>query len=65
VAAAVAALDRAVAKGVLHRNNAARRKSRLMQRLNATAQVPAEPPAPAEPAKRPARGSRTKAPAKR
>ena len=28
-------LDRAVKKGVLHRNNAARRKSRLMHRLNA------------------------------
>jgi small subunit ribosomal protein S20 len=32
---AVAALDRAAAKGVLHPNNAARRKSRLMKRLNA------------------------------
>ena len=30
---AVSQLDRAVAKGVLHRNNAARRKSRLMKRL--------------------------------
>jgi small subunit ribosomal protein S20 len=28
--AAIAALDSAVTKGVLHRNNAARRKSRLM-----------------------------------
>lgn len=27
-------LDRAVSKGVLHRNTAARYKSRLMQRLN-------------------------------
>ncbi|HZU18338.1 MAG TPA: 30S ribosomal protein S20 [Candidatus Dormibacteraeota bacterium] len=33
--AAISALDRAVAKGVLHRNNAARRKARLMKRLNA------------------------------
>ena len=33
VTAAVAGLDRAVAKGVLHRNNAARRKARLMGRL--------------------------------
>ena len=33
---AVASLDRAVAKGILHRNNAARRKSRLLRRLNAT-----------------------------
>ena len=28
------ALDRAAKRGVIHRNNAARRKSRLMQRLN-------------------------------
>ena len=33
--AAVSALDRAAQKGVIHRNNAARRKSRLMKRLNA------------------------------
>ena len=46
---AIAALDRAVAKGVLHRNNAARRKSRLMKRLNAVAAAPA--PAPAAPAR--------------
>jgi len=32
-AAAVSALDRAAQKGVIHRNNAARRKSRLMKRL--------------------------------
>ncbi len=31
---AISALDRAVTKGVLHRNNAARRKSRLMQRFH-------------------------------
>jgi len=31
---AVSELDRAAKKGVLHRNNAARRKSRLMKRLN-------------------------------
>lgn len=34
VRAAVSELDKAVTKGVLHRNNAARRKSRLMARLN-------------------------------
>jgi small subunit ribosomal protein S20 len=43
---AVAALDRAASKGVLHRNNAARRKSRLMKRLNTAAK--AAPPAPAQ-----------------
>jgi small subunit ribosomal protein S20 len=30
---AVSELDRAVTKGVIHKNNAARRKSRLMKRL--------------------------------
>jgi small subunit ribosomal protein S20 len=38
VRAAVSELDRAVKKGVLHRNNAARRKSRLMKQLNAAQQ---------------------------
>lgn len=32
---AISQLDRAAAKGVIHRNNAARRKSRLMKRLSA------------------------------
>ncbi len=31
---AASALDRAARKGVIHKNNAARRKSRLMQHLN-------------------------------
>ena len=31
---AVSALDKAAQKGVIHKNNAARRKSRLMQQLN-------------------------------
>ena len=35
VVAAISALDAAVTKGVLHKNNAARRKSRLMAKLNA------------------------------
>jgi small subunit ribosomal protein S20 len=35
---AVSALDKAAQKGVIHRNNAARRKSRLMKRLNAMQQ---------------------------
>jgi small subunit ribosomal protein S20 len=34
---AVSALDKAAEKGVLHKNNAARRKSRLMKRLAALA----------------------------
>ncbi len=42
---AVIALDKAAKKGVLHPNNAARRKSRLMKRLNAAlaASQPATP----------------------
>ena len=35
IKAAISELDRGVSKGVLHRNNAARRKSRLMHRLHA------------------------------
>ncbi len=34
VRVAVSELDRAAKKGVIHRNNAARRKSRLMKLLN-------------------------------
>lgn len=34
VRAAVSELDKAAKKGVIHRNNAARRKSRLMKQLN-------------------------------
>ncbi len=34
---AVRALDRAVQKGVLHKNNAARKKSRLVKKLAAKA----------------------------
>ena len=37
VGRAVSALDKAASKGIVHRNNAARRKSRLMKRLNAAA----------------------------
>ena len=34
VTTAISALDKAAEKGILHRNNAARRKSRLMKKLN-------------------------------
>lgn len=34
IQAAIQTLDRAATKGVIHKNNAARRKSRLMQALN-------------------------------
>lgn len=33
--AAIKALDKAASKGVIHKNNAARRKARLMAKLNA------------------------------
>ena len=55
---AIAGLDRAASKGILHRNNAARRKSRLMRQLNGTATAtaageakPATKRAPAAPKK--------------
>jgi len=40
--AAIASLDRAANKGILHVNNAGRRKSRLMKALNAHDKAPAE-----------------------
>jgi Ribosomal protein S20 len=55
---AISALDRAVSKGVLHRNNAARRKARLVKRLQASAQ---ESPAPVAPAPAPKRSAKSSA----
>lgn len=63
---AIRSLDRAASKGILHRNNAARRKARLMRQLvklgGTAALAPAAPtrgkkkaapaPAPAAPAKK-------------
>lgn len=63
---AIRSLDRAASKGILHRNNAARRKARLMRQLvklgGAVAPAPATPargkkkaaaaPAPAAPPKK-------------
>ena len=49
VAEAVSTLDKAVIKGVIHANNAARRKSRLLKKLNSAQKPPTPPPAP-EPA---------------
>jgi len=37
VSEAIRALDKAAEKGIIHRNNAARRKSRLMRKLNEAA----------------------------
>jgi small subunit ribosomal protein S20 len=39
--AAIASLDRAANKGILHANNAGRRKSRLMKALNSAEKAPA------------------------
>ena len=39
---AVSALDRAAQKGIIHKNNAARRKSRLMKALNAALRAAAQ-----------------------
>lgn len=51
VVKAISLLDKAAEKGVLHRNNASRRKGRLMKRLaefNKNAPAVAETPAPVE-----------------
>ncbi len=42
VASAVRTLDRAVRKGILHKNNVARRKSRMMSKLSRLNQAAAE-----------------------
>jgi small subunit ribosomal protein S20 len=48
VVVAISSLDKAAEKGVLHPNNAARRKSRLMKKLNdAKATASAKEPSPA------------------
>ena len=58
--AAIAGLDRAASKGILHPNNAARRKSRLMKALASAGDVatavakPAKGKAAAKPAAKPA-----------
>jgi small subunit ribosomal protein S20 len=42
VVEAISTLDKATGKGILHPNNAARRKSRLMKRFNKAQAAPAE-----------------------
>jgi small subunit ribosomal protein S20 len=56
---AVRALDRAAAKGILHRNNAARRKGRLTKLM---AKLAIAAPAPAGPAGRAKKGTAAAAP---
>ncbi len=45
VQAALSMLDRVAGKGIIHKNNAARRKSRLMARYNELARASSAPPA--------------------
>ena len=40
VVTAISSLDKAAEKGIIHHNNAARRKSRLMKRLNEAQALP-------------------------
>jgi small subunit ribosomal protein S20 len=54
VVAAISTLDKAAEKGVIHANNAARRKARLMKKLNeALSSSSVEKPAPASEADEP------------
>jgi small subunit ribosomal protein S20 len=46
VAVAVSSLDKAAEKQMLHANNAARRKSRLLKKLNRAVAPPKAPPKP-------------------
>lgn len=46
--AAVISLDKAAEKGIIHQNNAARRKSRLMKKLNQAVSLAGNEPEKAE-----------------
>jgi len=56
VLSALSSLDRAVQKGVLHKNSASRRKSRLTIKLNRLREAGPD----AAPAQQPARGRQTR-----
>lgn len=61
---AVSALDRAAGKGIVHKNNAARRKSRLMKRVSGAADAAATESKPkAAKAAKPAKPARAAKPA--
>jgi len=49
VVAAISSLDKAAEKKIIHPNNAARRKSRLMKKLNEAKGSPLPEPEPEEP----------------
>jgi small subunit ribosomal protein S20 len=59
IIAAVSALDRAAKKGVIHKNNASRRKSRLMKAFNAASSAAAAPPEAAPETKKTTRARST------
>jgi small subunit ribosomal protein S20 len=66
VAVAITSLDKAAEKGIIHANNAARRKSRLVKKFNelqAQAPAPAAAPAPLKPKAKP-KAAKPKAKAK-
>lgn len=52
VAVAISALDKAAEKSIIHGNNAARRKSRLMRKLNQAQQIAAAKAEPEKPEKK-------------
>lgn len=60
---AIRSLDRAASKGVLHRNNAARRKGRLMRQLVRLGGVTAPAPAAAAPTRAKKKAAPAAAPA--
>jgi len=48
VVTAISALDKAAEKGIIHANNVARRKSRLVKKLNEARGLPSAKPEPEE-----------------
>lgn len=56
--AAISEIDRAVKKGALHKNTAARKKSRLTKTYNAAAKQPFGTDKPGTPGKKPAKSSK-------
>lgn len=59
IVAAISALDRAAKKGVIHKNNASRRKSRLMKAFNQANSAEAVAPEAAPTAKKTTRAKAT------
>jgi small subunit ribosomal protein S20 len=65
VTVAITSLDKAAEKGIIHANNAARRKSRLVKKFNELqAQAPTPAPAPVKPKAAKPKAAKAKAKAK-